>query len=109
MSADPYHRQLKPRHALPMPEMGVWGAVCFQCGTLWSRDPAHGGEARGHPLPAPRVTVGDSFGRIGDLNGPWEVTVQAPDKWRVERGDERAYLTTEEILDPARWQRVRAL
>lgn len=60
-------------------------------------------------MSAEPVAIGDTFVRAGDPNGPWEVTAQAPDKWRVERGIEWGYLTTEEILDPARWQRARAL
>lgn len=59
---------------------------------------------------APDVAIGDTFQRVGDGGGPWEVTAQASDKvWNLRCGGLICAAHEESILDPARWGRVRAM
>jgi len=57
------------------------------------------------------VAIGDTFERVGDVGGPWEVTAPGNrwHRWLCRCGDLRQFVTTARLLDPRRWRRVRAL
>lgn len=56
------------------------------------------------------VAIGDTFARVGDDAGAWEVTRNgAGNFWGLENGARFRFALTADLLDPSRWTRVRAL
>jgi hypothetical protein len=49
------------------------------------------------------VAIGDTFHRVGDPGGAWEVTQERDGLWSLERGRALVFATTRQILDRAIW------
>lgn len=55
------------------------------------------------------VAIGDTFHRVGDPDGPWEVTDQGALGWGLRRGDKFVAQTNRQLLDRALWTPARSL
>ena len=55
------------------------------------------------------VAVGDTFHRVGDPGGAWEVTERWDHEWRLDRGSDFTLQSTAALLDRARWVPARAI
>ncbi len=78
-------------------------------------------EPRTHERSLEDVAIGDTFAKVlpplfpglePTVGEPWEVTeyqpVEGVPRWRLMRGGEAIGRSSEGLLDPARWRRVRA-
>lgn len=55
------------------------------------------------------VAIGDTFHRVGDPGGAWEVTRKDEGIWMLERGPHLVAATSRQLLDRAQWVPVPAI